>query len=348
MTETPDFAQLAATTAPTDDTLDTNGQRPSPPRLERLRERLYVGREVCDLPPPRSLIDGLVFTPGESVLYGPPKVGKSFLALDLALSIATGLPFMGRNVTAGRVVYVVAEGVGGLGQRVDAWCQYHDIQDPAGAAFLAAAINLSDRHAVEDLCALAGEWGAALITIDTLARCTVGADENSAKEMGTVIEAVDTLRDLAGHVQLVHHSGKDVTKGMRGTSAVLGAVDTVFQLSGGRTAVQVRMTDQKDALLVDPWFCRLEPVADSAVITPAADSTLQGAFRRVLLDALEVLPPENRTSTNWKQMATTGDDAVSERTFYRIKQDLLDVGYVQGERKRGGLYSLRDDPDEEV
>jgi hypothetical protein len=174
------------------------------------RVRLHVGETIASLPPLTPLVDGLLFLPGESALYSPPKKGKTFVALDVALSVASGEEFMGRPVKQSRVLYVAAEGVGGLGARVEAWCQMHPAADISQAAFLTAPINLLDDGDVAVLVQAA--LGVELVVIDTLARCSVGADENSAKDMGRVVTALDRIRDATGHVCVVHHAGKDTSK----------------------------------------------------------------------------------------------------------------------------------------
>jgi RecA-family ATPase len=204
-----------------------------------LAERAYTSSEVCNLPPLESLVDGLLLLPGESVLYSPPKLAKSFWALDLSFSVGSGQHFMGREVRQGPVAYVAAEGVGGLGARVQAWHDYHGrasnyVDD---VTFIVVAINLMDSKAVRQLCDYLKALGVILTVIDTLARCTAGAEENSARDMGQVVEAIDQIRDATGgHVLIVHHSGKDTTRGMRGSSALLGAVDTTIELSGDRSS----------------------------------------------------------------------------------------------------------------
>jgi hypothetical protein len=94
----------------------------------------------------------------------------------------------------------------------------------------------------------------------------LGGDENTARDMGRVVEAAERIRDAAGScVLLVHHIGKNVEAGMRGSSALLGAVDTTIEVAGDHHAIRVKVTAQKDAPADDPWWCRLEAVAGSVV-----------------------------------------------------------------------------------
>ena len=309
----------------------------------RLHSRLHVGANVCTLPPLRPLVDGLLFSPGESVIYSPPKLGKTFFALDLSLSVATGIDFMGRAVAQGKVLYVAAEGIGGLGARVAAWRQHRDIDDIDDAAFLTTAVNLLDPGAVAELVAIVDEWEPILTVIDTLARCSVGGDENAARDMGRIVESLDLIRDhTTGHVNTLHHAGKDKTKGMRGHTALLGAVDTVIELGGDSRAIQVRVTEQKDAELAPPWWCRLEPVGASAVIVPTADSDVVTGAQATVLEGLSGLPPEDRTASKWQAMAE--DFGVGRRTFFEAKKQLLARGRVTGGGGRGALYRPVEEP----
>src|SRR5207253_752097 len=82
---------------------------------------VYDDVEVEGLQPPAWLVDGIMPRGGLAVLYGPPGIGKSFLAQDWALSVGAGLEWLGRSIHMGPVVYVAAEGTAGLPNRVRAW-----------------------------------------------------------------------------------------------------------------------------------------------------------------------------------------------------------------------------------
>jgi hypothetical protein len=304
--------------------------------LERLRARLHLGAAVCDLPPLTPLVDGVAFLPGESVIFSPPKTGKTFVALDLALSVATGVDFMGRPVKQAKVLYIVAEGVGGLGVRVAAWCRHHDRDDIDGVAFLTTPVNLLDEEHVAALLEIAAELGAELVVIDTLARCIPGADENSAKDVGRAVAALDRIRDATGHVLTVHHAGKDAARGMRGSSALLGGVDTVIELVGDPLALRIEVTDQKDADAPPPWWCRLVAVGDSVVAETVGAEDVSAGSQRTVLEALTALPAEDRTSSKWQEMAA--EFGVSRTVFFESKKKLRDRGLIAGGGARGALY----------
>ncbi|MBR0684256.1 AAA family ATPase [Roseomonas eburnea] len=214
-------------------------------------------QEAVSLPPPEWLIEGLIVRDTLSVVYGPPRSLKSFLALHIGLSIAHGVPWGATTPAPVGVAYVAAEGAAGLGRRIQAWEQYHHV---AGASnrfrLIPATINLRHPETVSLLIEALraeeskGSFPIGLIVFDTLARSMVGGDENSALEMGQVIDAADRLRrEFKSSVMLIHHTGKDRARGMRGSNRLLGDVDTSLEVerseSTGNLTVHVRK--QKDA-----------------------------------------------------------------------------------------------------
>ena len=90
-------------------------------RRGQLQAAILNSYSLDGLPAPEALIDGILYHDTLAWLHGKPGHGKSFLALDWAGCVSTGLPWQGRVVTLGPVLYVIAEGVTGLRQRVRAW-----------------------------------------------------------------------------------------------------------------------------------------------------------------------------------------------------------------------------------
>jgi hypothetical protein len=229
--------------------------------------------DLLALPPPTWLVHGVVPRGGLAVTYGPPKSAKTFLTLHEALCVATGMRFFGDEVQRGRVLYIAAEGMRALAQRVQAWCLHFD-QDPAGLrgwiTFLGVPVPLADAGAVAELRVHIEELGIILVVIDTLARCMVGGDENSSRDMTLAVGAMEELRSTGATVQAVHHTGKNIDQGMRGHSSLLGAVDTAIEVLGDRRAFKVTVTAQKDGLSGEPWWGKLIPVGASVVISQTA------------------------------------------------------------------------------
>ena len=185
------------------------------------------------------LIDNVLPKKAFCALYGPPGSYKSFVALDIAEAVATGRPWMGREVqAAGAVLYIAGEGFGGIGARIKA-CKLHN-RTEAGAEIyvIRAAINM--RSSAEDFDLLVASIKSLmektgiqfeLVQIDTLARAFGGGNENNSEDMGAFIHNAGRIQRMLGCAMMVlHHSGKDATKGLRGHSSLLGAVDTQLEL----------------------------------------------------------------------------------------------------------------------
>jgi len=215
------------------------------------------------------LIKGVLPSDGVSVVFGAPSCGKSFWSLDVAAHVAFGLPWRGRPVRQGVVIYIAAEA--GLGQqnRIWAWKLHHGLEDSAGPFLLIPeAINLLDANA--DISILESTMRAAatkmeepirLVIIDTLNRAFGGGDENSSADMGAVIDNIGRLREASGgHYLIVHHSGKDLSRGTRGHSSLLGAVDTEIEIKDNSGARVARLTKQRDGMTGDTFGFRLESV----------------------------------------------------------------------------------------
>jgi len=190
--------------------------------------------------PVKWLIDGVLPVGAFSALYGPPGSFKSFIALDIAEAIATGRQWMNHEVTeAGAVLYIAGEGFGGIGARIKACKQHHGTEDGAPIYVIRHQLNL--RSSVEDFNALMIAVESLvteisidfkLIVIDTLARAFGGGNENSSEDMGAFITACGRIQHIVQDcaLMILHHSGKDATKGLRGHSSLLGAVDTELEL----------------------------------------------------------------------------------------------------------------------
>jgi len=190
-----------------------------------------------------------------SVVYGPSNVGKSFFCMSLAYYIAAGEEWINNKVKRGSVLYLATEGGRAFENRLYALHEAHGFND-VSLAVRPSPINLYD--AEEDIAkveAIMAEIGkrmepVTVLVIDTLARATAGQmDENNNSEMSKLIAGLDAIRERTGvHIMLVHHSGKDASKGARGASALRAACDTEIELSfDEETRVRTaRATKQRD------------------------------------------------------------------------------------------------------
>ena len=210
--------------------------------------------KLADVTPPEWLIRDLVITDGLCCLYGQFRSYKSFIALDWALCLATGTDWCGHKVKQSDVLYIAGEGVGGLQQRVATWEQHHGVTGSMpGFRIIPLAVNLMDKAEAERLILTVIEeqkadgFSPRLIIVDTLHRSMPGGDENSAKDMGIVIGNAALIQRRLGCAMLpVHHCGKDADRGLRGSSGLPGAADTIIRVSRTDSRVTLLIEKQKD------------------------------------------------------------------------------------------------------
>jgi 5S rRNA maturation endonuclease (ribonuclease M5) len=196
--------------------------------LPRSKIRILDISELADLQPPSWLVDDIITANGMSVWWGKSGALKSFVALDIAMSVASGLAFQGHQVKPGPVVYLAAEGAYGLAKRVLGWQSTKAEGAPALFKLIPHPVSIVGE--IDDLIAtiLALPERPTLIVLDTLARTFGSGHENDTADMGAYVVAVDKLREATGaHVAIVHHSGKDEERGERGNVALRGACDTI-------------------------------------------------------------------------------------------------------------------------
>lgn len=167
--------------------------------------------------------------PADSIgmLFGGSGTFKSFIALDAALHVAHGLPWLGRRTSKGDVLYIAAEGGSGLWSRICAWHRARRMQWAGVPLYvIPAAVDLkADSWRVVDAAQLIGVRPA-LVVVDTLSQ-TYSGEENSANEMAAYLRELGLrFRQLWGcSVLLIHHSGHLATERPRGSSAIRGNMD---------------------------------------------------------------------------------------------------------------------------
>ena len=202
---------------------------------------------------PDFLVDQMLERGSLAMIFGKPASGKSFLAVDLAASIATGRAFQGLKTQKGDVVYIAGEGYRGLKRRFNAWFKYHDVGPEEIRVMISrSAVNFRDEEAakaLENELIRARESGLApvLFIVDTLARNYGGGDENSNSDMGKFISVIDQFNVKFGCATLIiHHSGHGENQRARGASALRGALDAEFSCLKDRSAILVQCTKMKD------------------------------------------------------------------------------------------------------
>jgi hypothetical protein len=293
----------------------------------RLSNRLLSPKGLQDLPPPEPLIDDILMLDSLAVCFGKPGSCKSFLAIDWALSVATGSWWHNHAVAAGPVLYVISEAASGFSQRQAAWAtanRVHSLED-FDMHWLPEPINLLDPAQVAALVQVAKDLQPKLIVFDTLARCMAGGDENGPRDMGLVVDAADQLRRATGAcVMFVHHTPKDGSK-PRGHSALEGAVSTSIEVRRDGARVVVSCDKQKDAEEFESITLVRQAVGDSCTLNiPTGDShgDSHEARSRVLGTLWDCFVGIGCTRPELR--AAVGEMAPS--TFYRTLNDLVEEG----------------------
>jgi len=190
--------------------------------------------------PHKYIVKGLLVENEKSVLAGESQSGKSFLATDLAMSLARGCAFQGNRIPEARgVVYVAAEsGSGVVHLRIPAYRKHFDLEGPdidLPLVFVTQSPDLfsSDddvKALIADIKGHSKSWSVplGLVIIDTFSASTPGADENKSADMSKVLQRVDMIREQCGcHVMIVHHMNAEGSK-VRGHTSMVANMDAVL------------------------------------------------------------------------------------------------------------------------
>lgn len=254
--------------------------------------------ELNDLPPPVPLIDGLLFQDTLINLFGPPASFKSFIALDMGLSIAHGRKWQGRSTESGPVLYIAGEGSSGIRKRAKAWRRHNNITNEKQPFFvLPQGVDMRSVESIDAIVEAAldrlGE-PPALVVIDTLNRNFGGGDENNNQDMGDFIAGADRMRAAFDGcaILVVHHSGKDQSKGARGHSSLYGAVDTEIEVKRIQGTSVVTMTNTKQKEAEEEQVIQLQAVA--VMLPPSGPLSLEEESSLVLEVTTQKLPEQKR------------------------------------------------------
>lgn len=241
--------------------------------LEARPDRLQLCpfAELVNRPPAPWAIRGLLREQSVALLYGRRGCYKSFIALDVAASLATGTPWHAHDImNPGLVIYIAGEGGGGMVQRARAWAEQHGIDpklirilfvtEPAIVAGESVDMDILIHRIREAIdwhdegwrdpetgfvydSPTAREWPA-MIIIDTLARCFLG-DENQQEDMGMFIQGVDRLKmEFNSSILIIHHTGLNESR-ERGSTALGSGMDTVYRIDVDRDTKQLTLTNEK-------------------------------------------------------------------------------------------------------
>jgi len=329
--------------ATTDETFDDYDETPEPTRAPRFT--LVTPSQLKQRPAPEWMIEGILLEDSLSAIVGAPGSFKSFVALDMALSIAGGHPWNGHAVRRGPVVYISAEGSKGVPKRITAWENHHGRTASEDCYFLTDAVQFMESGDVGELLYAIGLLPVrpVYVVVDTLARTMLGYEENSSKDMGVYIAGTDRIRiETGGHVSLLHHVNK--AGDTRGSTALPGALDTIIEVKRDDDILTVSCGKQKDAEEFTSFHLLRRIIEvdndDTSLVLIPSDQT-GGATsvndRKVKAILVDVFGDAGATASQWE--ATCLEAGVSRATFFRSRKNLLHAGEITADKEgRGARY----------
>lgn len=228
-------------------------------RTSEIEARLIRLADIEPVLKLNQLVSGWLTKRGLSMLYGPSNAGKTFVALDIAMHIASGTPWRGCRVNGGATLYIAAEGGVGVRNRLAAFKREYPEMASAPLTLLPVGLDLHGQEDALAVCEIIPDAEPALIVVDTLARSMGAGDENTAKDAAAFVRNCDLIREATGaHVMVVHHTGKDEDRGARGSSALRAAVDTEIHVS---SEGEIICRKQRDMAIADALHFNLRSVA---------------------------------------------------------------------------------------
>ena len=331
-----------------------------------------------DLSAPDWLVKDYFESDSLGLIFGEPKSGKSFVAFDLALSVATGKDWHGQKVKQGPVLIIAGEGKRGIKRRIKAWEKQNGVKVPRGALMISdRAAALTDAGSLaqvlegisETLEQCGGELPV-LILIDTLARNFGPGNENATQDMNLFVQALDRLKDATrACVITVHHTGHAEKVRARGSMALKGALDAEFRVHcvtgqlDAEGVIQMTCTANKDAAPPVPRAFRAIPhivdlLPDGENITSLAlqeeempepetgGRRMPPTVRNAVAAFLEVCEPKTMTATDeqWREAfyckSTASTQGSKRATYNRVKQDIQNGGGLRVIGEDGFSYQL--------
>lgn len=313
--------------------------------VDSLMGEILSSEQLDDIQELEPLIDGWLYKDSIARIVGESGSFKTFVALDMALSVSAGKSgWFGWDVAPGPVLYVAAEGARGIRSRVRAW----EFEKNSGKRvkdfyIYPKPIQVlgTDWPAFIEICK---KLGTAMVILDTQARVTVGVNENDNTDMGRVIDHAERLRRETGAcVVLVHHTGYDKSHA-RGATSVYGALQTELSVSRDGNDVVLKAEKQKDSEELGPVNMKMVDAYDSLVLvnmdsSDEKDSAEEALKREIQVQITEAMSLKSQILEVLCSVSNNSDGI----TIAELKRHLNDFRIMAGlpkfisgrEKKRG-------------
>jgi hypothetical protein len=272
-------------------------------------------KDMDNRPEPTWIIKDLIPDDSVCLWLGASQTFKSFLLQDAMLGVAAGTETFGDIPDPGVCLYAALEDMNGvIGPRRKAWKSARGITDVDN--FRASPAPRIEHH--DDI----DEWmdeierdlkGARLrmVAIDTAGKAIGGQNENESAVVRQFWSVCDALRERFGcTVVAVHHSGKDASRGARGSSAWQGDFDTIVEVkrpSMQHLNVEVTVTKHKNAADGKKWMFKGRQHAGSLVFDPMDESD----FKEALEETTDTITPKKVGKLLASRKAHTRETALS-------------------------------------
>lgn len=239
------------------------------------------------------LIAGVLGLGEVDMMFGDSYTGKTYAALDMALSVATGTPYQGRAVQQGKVLYMAMEGSRRLVHRIAAWSKHHGGVDVSDLHVYGRTANLMHDDTVAMLAERVRHEGYALVVVDTLSRSVVGANDSDTEAMGGYVGNLTRVREAGDDTTLlvIHHSKKEEPEEYRGSTVLFAAMDRVLCFRAeSKTKPERKMLFQKvkDGTIPETMHMTFMDAGASAVLvadTAPSTSPVRTLLGRLLLES---------------------------------------------------------------
>jgi hypothetical protein len=321
-----------------DDLMNEHGQDAGLALLDSARPvgsrfRLIHASELDDLPRSKFIPGTKIVGRGYNLAYGLSGCGKSIYFMGAGYHVAQ----------SGSVVYVAAEGAGGLAARRDAWLQHFGLS-LGNIWFIDQPVNLLDLGEVWDFIdAIKAKCSAAeLVIFDTKARCMAGADENSAKDDGLQVANCNLIqRSLDCAVAVIHHSGASDLR-ERGSTVSRNAADSVIAFQRSDDLITVSCSKLKDG---EPWpdeSYSFVSVADSVVLLPSGRvATEFGKLTAQQIKTLQALALDVFDPHGAKLGQLIELTKLPESSLFRVLSTLKRLGLIS-QGAKGDPYAINE------
>ena len=300
---------------------------------------LFVWAQDLDrVPAAEWIIEDIMLAESLSELVGAYGTKKTFIALDMACSLATGRHWHGHDVQEGYVVYIYAEGLRGLRARLRAWEEYHG-QTVERLAFVPRALRLlADEDVTQFIAEIVEKVPGKVVAVfvDTVARAMVGGDENKTQDMSTFVYNCDLIKQQTGAtVVLVHHNNRAGID--RGNTALPAAVDTQMTAEKKNERIVLKCAKMKDAPEFEPIEFEVVPTLASIVLKDTAPVVVHKPLRPSAQSLLDLLKKNPNGVTPKEAETTLG---IAERTARTAMNQLVEAGFATREQDgRGAVWA---------